>query len=113
MKLFGKNEIEKDNIKIGVVNHGRIGITDFCLICLSPCYHFNNQDSNTFYIHERCFGYAGSMGDFSSRQFYKDANDVYKKKKDNVSKVLSLREKYKTYVEERNKKLSGAKNGRF
>ncbi len=93
------------NIKIGTMDSVRHGLTDFCLICLSPGYHFNIQDINHFYIHKDCFTHreylgGGVRGDMILD--FKDADDVYEKNKDNIYTVISLRKRYKTYIKKRN-----------
>jgi len=103
---FWKKEIEKDNIKIGIMyNSETRGLTDFCLICLFPGYHFNIQDANHFYIHKNCFchfeytgGGEGARGGLLLD--FEDVDDVYKKNKHNIDQVTSLRKRYKEYIKE-------------
>jgi len=106
-KFWSKEDsMKKDNILIGCnLSHDKLsGLTDFCLICLSPGYNmFNTQNNNHFYIHNDCFGYNNNNGKLITK--FKDANDVYIKNKNNISMIISLRKKYRIYIEKRNKEL--------
>ena len=106
LKFWEKNLMKKDNITIGnnLSHDEMIGLTDFCLICLSPGYNMTNiQDEKHFYIHDDCFAWVDRNGEVRLR--FKDANDVYIKNKDSINVVISLREKYKKFIEKRNKEL--------
>ena len=106
-----QSSMKKNKIKIGnnLSPDKMVGLTDFCLICLSPGYNMSNiQDDNHFYIHNDCFGYVNRYGELILR--FKDANEVYEKNKDNIDTVISLRKKYKMYIEKRNKELKLSTN---
>jgi len=64
---------------------------DFCLICLSPGYVDKNKCGD-FNIHQDCF-----VIDYFPKLFfcYKDAKDVWNKKKNNAERVVTLRNKLK------------------